>query len=195
MPRLIRNAVRCLQCGEVVDSKNTHDYVVCRCGNIAVDGGPSYERIVGRALIDASYEPMHEYVDGYSVAGSQFLPFLDGRFTWDSGDGWALHRMLASLVTGTVPDLERLGVAGLRRLGYLAEIAISMSPEPAPEKALRALIVELRERVRLEPMVGEAIDPGWLPGRLAGVDEQAQSWGLAIGLSEEFRNILKTRIE
>lgn len=42
-----RNQARCLVCGDVIESKHRHDYVSCRCGAIAVDGGADYERRIG----------------------------------------------------------------------------------------------------------------------------------------------------
>jgi hypothetical protein len=36
------NAVRCHTCGEVIRSKNRHDFVTCACGSISVDGGSWY---------------------------------------------------------------------------------------------------------------------------------------------------------
>jgi len=36
------NAAQCLLCGEVVRSRNRHDYRYCKCGNVAVDGGSMY---------------------------------------------------------------------------------------------------------------------------------------------------------
>ena len=36
------NQVKCLKCGEIIRSKNRHDYVTCSCGAIAVDGGSWY---------------------------------------------------------------------------------------------------------------------------------------------------------
>lgn len=195
MPRLIRNAARCLHCGEVIESRHRHDYVKCSCGNIAVDGGPTYARMAGRGLDDASYEPLHEYDDGQTTAGMQFLSFLIGRLPWDRGDGFALHRLLAAMVTGTIPDPDELSDAGQRRLGYLAEIVLTMSPEPAPERCLRQLIEELRERIGSEPLGAESSGPLWLPDALAGADQRAWSWGLAIGLNSRFRRLLRTKIE
>jgi thymidylate synthase (FAD) len=39
---VVRNSVRCDECDTEIESKSTHDYVVCPCGAVAVDGGPSY---------------------------------------------------------------------------------------------------------------------------------------------------------
>lgn len=41
--RLVRNAARCRDCGEVLESKHRHDYRSCACGNF-VDGGLEYVR-------------------------------------------------------------------------------------------------------------------------------------------------------
>lgn len=43
-PKLIRNAARCLECGDTVESKSRHDFRSCRCGGIFVDGGLDYVR-------------------------------------------------------------------------------------------------------------------------------------------------------
>lgn len=40
--KIIRNAVRCQKCGDILESKHTHDFVTCQCGNVSVDGGHSY---------------------------------------------------------------------------------------------------------------------------------------------------------
>lgn len=41
---IIRNAIRCNICGDVIESTYRHDYVECRCGAFAVDGGHDYLR-------------------------------------------------------------------------------------------------------------------------------------------------------
>jgi hypothetical protein len=45
--RLIRNAAECRECGDLIVSKHRHDFVKCKCGAIAVDGGLAYIRRVG----------------------------------------------------------------------------------------------------------------------------------------------------
>ena len=42
--RVIRNAVRCNYCGDVVESTYRHDFQTCRCGRVSVDGGHDYLR-------------------------------------------------------------------------------------------------------------------------------------------------------
>jgi Zn finger protein HypA/HybF involved in hydrogenase expression len=46
MITIVRNAARCKKCGTTVESKSRHDYVKCPCGNVAVDGGHDYIRMV-----------------------------------------------------------------------------------------------------------------------------------------------------
>ena len=41
---IIRNASRCNICGDEIESKHRHDYVVCKCGACAVDSGRDYLR-------------------------------------------------------------------------------------------------------------------------------------------------------
>lgn len=46
---LVRNAVRCIACGSVLESKYRHNYVQCSCPNeTACDGGLEYQRTLGK---------------------------------------------------------------------------------------------------------------------------------------------------
>lgn len=56
--RLVRNAGRCLQCQEVVESTYRWDYRSCGCGAIAVDGGLAYLKRTGNPLC---FEELSEY--------------------------------------------------------------------------------------------------------------------------------------
>ena len=42
--RILKNAIRCNLCGDVIESNNRHDHVTCSCGACAVDGGHDYLR-------------------------------------------------------------------------------------------------------------------------------------------------------
>lgn len=42
-----RNAIRCLKCGDIIESKSLHDCQVCSCGACYVDGGQEYIRVGG----------------------------------------------------------------------------------------------------------------------------------------------------
>ena len=44
MEKIIRNALQCKLCGEVIESKDRYDFVQCKCGSCAVDGGLDYLR-------------------------------------------------------------------------------------------------------------------------------------------------------
>lgn len=45
--RIIKNAAKCLNCNEVIESKHRHDFVTCKCGKLSVDGGHAYLRRIG----------------------------------------------------------------------------------------------------------------------------------------------------
>ncbi|MBQ8894519.1 MAG: hypothetical protein IJ043_08975 [Clostridia bacterium] len=44
MKKILRNAIRCNLCGDEIESTSRHQYVQCRCGACAVDGGLEYLR-------------------------------------------------------------------------------------------------------------------------------------------------------
>lgn len=44
MEKIIRNRARCKCCGDIIESRYTHEYVKCSCQAIAVDGGTEYIR-------------------------------------------------------------------------------------------------------------------------------------------------------
>ena len=45
--KLIKNAIKCLKCNDVVESKYKHDFKWCKCETVFVDGGLIYRRIGG----------------------------------------------------------------------------------------------------------------------------------------------------
>ena len=47
MSRIVKNCIKCKKCGDVIESKHRHDFVWCKCGAVAVDGGREYLRRVG----------------------------------------------------------------------------------------------------------------------------------------------------
>lgn len=63
---ILRNAIRCKKCGDVIESKFVHDFQQCSCGSCFVDGGHEYLRIGGRS---EDIEMLTEYTDvpGYYV--------------------------------------------------------------------------------------------------------------------------------
>lgn len=60
--KIVRNAVRCKVCGDVIESTHRHDYRVCSCGNAKVDGGHEYQRSGVRDGWD-SVEDLTEYAE------------------------------------------------------------------------------------------------------------------------------------
>lgn len=59
------NQAKCLRCGDVVRSRNRHDFVSCSCGNLAVDGGSFYAKRLVRDGWD-SIENQNEMYDDVS---------------------------------------------------------------------------------------------------------------------------------
>ena len=52
--KIIKNSAQCKKCGEIIESKYTHDFQGCKCfreslgkDGIAIDGGLEYFRIIG----------------------------------------------------------------------------------------------------------------------------------------------------
>ena len=44
MKKIIKNAIQCKICGDIIESTDRHQYVKCKCGACAVDGGHDYVR-------------------------------------------------------------------------------------------------------------------------------------------------------
>lgn len=59
MKKLKRNAVKCLRCDTVIESKHGHDFKWCKCASVFVDGGLNYIR---RGWSEgAQFEDLTEY--------------------------------------------------------------------------------------------------------------------------------------
>lgn len=39
---IVRNAIRCRRCNTVIESETVHDFRLCECRAVAVDGGRRY---------------------------------------------------------------------------------------------------------------------------------------------------------
>ena len=59
--KLVRNAAKCLECDEVIESTHRWDFVRCSCENLFVDGGLDYVR---RGFRTAKWESLCEYEEG-----------------------------------------------------------------------------------------------------------------------------------
>ncbi len=55
MRKIIKNTIQCKLCGEIIESTDRHQYVTCKCGSCAVDGGHDYLR--------RSFKDKHCYTD------------------------------------------------------------------------------------------------------------------------------------
>ena len=42
--KLIKNVIQCNYCGDIIESKYTHDFRWCKCQTVAVDGGLDYAK-------------------------------------------------------------------------------------------------------------------------------------------------------
>lgn len=45
---IIVNKIKCKACGDIIESKTTHDFRTCKCGKVSVDGGKSYLKRLGK---------------------------------------------------------------------------------------------------------------------------------------------------
>ena len=47
MNKIIINKIKCNKCGDIIESISVHDFKLCKCGAVAVDGGHDYLRRCG----------------------------------------------------------------------------------------------------------------------------------------------------
>lgn len=56
----MRNLAKCKKCGDIIESKSRHDFQMCSCGSIFVDGGTDYIRRGGDPeYFDEEYDRLH----------------------------------------------------------------------------------------------------------------------------------------
>lgn len=48
MDKIISNKIKCMKCGDIIESKNRHDFKWCSCKSVAVDDGKDYLRRIGK---------------------------------------------------------------------------------------------------------------------------------------------------
>ncbi|MCR4814783.1 MAG: hypothetical protein K5879_08145 [Lachnospiraceae bacterium] len=65
---ILANRIRCLKCGDIIESENVHDFRWCQCKSCAVDGGHDYLRRVGNKenWEDLSIVSKEEEINGKS---------------------------------------------------------------------------------------------------------------------------------
>ena len=61
--RIIRNAIKCNTCGDIIESVYTHDFKTCSCGRVSVDGGHDYLRRCFKESQD-DYTELSEVAEG-----------------------------------------------------------------------------------------------------------------------------------
>lgn len=45
--KILTNKIKCIKCGDILESKTTNDFKRCSCGAIAIDGGHEYLKRIG----------------------------------------------------------------------------------------------------------------------------------------------------
>lgn len=58
--KLIKNAIKCNHCGDIIESKHRHDFKFCKCKTVAVDGGLDYTRRIVKNSLD-DYTDLSEW--------------------------------------------------------------------------------------------------------------------------------------
>ncbi len=61
MPIILRNRIRCRNCGDIIESCYTHDFKTCSCGRVAVDGG--HDHLSRSFTSEEDYEELSETVN------------------------------------------------------------------------------------------------------------------------------------
>jgi len=64
----MRNRIQCLLCNEIIESKFTHDYQTCSCGNVSVDGGQEYCKVSSKTIKWKPYNDEDELKNGVQVS-------------------------------------------------------------------------------------------------------------------------------
>ena len=63
MRKIIRNAIKCNHCGDVIESTYRHQFVTCSCGCCSVDGGLDYLRRCFKHSQVEDYTDLSETID------------------------------------------------------------------------------------------------------------------------------------
>ena len=75
---ILKNAIQCNKCKDIVESKHRHDFVTCSCGACANDGGRDYLRRLGNP---------EDYTDISKVIAEEDEDYFEKArelFTWKS---------------------------------------------------------------------------------------------------------------
>lgn len=66
MGKIVKNAIQCKKCGDIIESTSVHNFVTCSCGACSVDGGHDYLRRCGNLddFVDLSITESDNKEDG-----------------------------------------------------------------------------------------------------------------------------------
>ena len=106
---IIRNALKCNKCGDVIQSTHVHDYVECMCGETMVDGGNSYFRYGGNDVETLFVETHTPYVPhSVQLENSEFTIAAHHPDTC-AGEVCSLHKRTEHEMRGWKQGVEIVG--------------------------------------------------------------------------------------
>lgn len=76
---ILSNQARCLKCMDAPFSRNRHDYVSCKCGAMAVDGGMDYLRRTATDFADVKEMSIEINGEAYAAAVAGVRWALDNK--------------------------------------------------------------------------------------------------------------------
>ncbi len=63
MRKIIKNAIQCKHCGDIIVSTHRHDFVTCSCESCSVDGGLDYLRRCCKNSQEEDYIELSETIE------------------------------------------------------------------------------------------------------------------------------------
>lgn len=106
---IIRNAVRCNKCQEVLQSTHVHDYVECMCQETMVDGGNEYFRYGGNDVETLFVETHSPYVPHSVQLENSDIILAAHHPDTCAGPICALHKRTSHTMRGWQQSLEMIG--------------------------------------------------------------------------------------
>ena len=113
---LTRNAVKCLVCNSVLESRHRHDYVQCSCPNeVATDGGLYYQRISAKDLdlienlceyLEMTDDEYATYQEGLKIKVALSLQNRIERGEMKFLSGWWVSQSIYDLFTLKCPEYK-----------------------------------------------------------------------------------------
>lgn len=68
--KILKNKIRCRKCNDIIESRTRHDYQVCECGLVSVDGGKEYFRRGFTNSPEEDYEELSITVEHLNIDAS-----------------------------------------------------------------------------------------------------------------------------